>query len=246
MRLTKIPLPLLIAALVVTTAVVIHLQLTVVSAPPVVDSNFTGTLVKGSPYLWRGAASEISITSNATIQVTYMPVAHVVYLNGPFGNVSFGRGIWMIYLTRPLLIEKVAKPDGTACYFVFRLVNVSKVNGLTVLVPEKFRVDDTLTHNEFTAITAYTGANRVCRVVNIYTNGTHIMLDVAPHNSTSYTTTHHFKLPPAVATTSTKITSTGYGVSYKVGNITVSAYVMPYQHVVIIPNATARVTITVR
>ncbi len=247
MMLSKIPMPLLVAAFVVTTAVVVYLQLTVVSVPVVVDPNFTGTLVKGSPYLWRGAASEITVASNATIKLAYMPVFHVVYVNGPLSNASLGAGRWLIYLSggRPILVERVSTPNGSTYQYLLKLVNVSKVNGLTVLVPQTFGASETLAASEAQAISTHTGAIG-WRVVNIYTNGTHIMLNVAPHNSTTGSTTHYFRLPPAVATTSAKITSSGHGVSYKVGNITVSAYIMPYQHIVIVPNATARVTITAK
>ncbi len=246
MWLSKIPMPLLIAAFVATTAVVIFLNLTVVSVPVVADPNFTGTLVKGSPYLWRGAASEITVASNASIKLTHMPVFHVVYVNGPLSNASLGGNRWLIFLNggRPILVERVTTPNGNTRQYLLKLVNVSKVNGLTVLVPQTFGASEVLTTNEVQAIRAYTGDIGL-RVVNIYTNGTHIMLDVAPHNTTT-TTTHHFRLPPAVNTTSAKITSSGHGVSYKVGNTTVTAYIMPYQHIVIVPSANARVTISAK
>jgi len=246
MQLTKIPMPLLIAAFVATTSVVILLQLTVVPVPVVADPNFTGTLVKGSPYLWRGAASEISISSNATLKLTYMPLFHVIYINGPLSNASLGGNRWMIYRSnRAILVERVTTPDGTTHQYLLKLVNASKVNGLTVLVPQTFGASETITDNEARAIQAITGRIGL-RVVNVYTNGTHIAIDVAPHNSTAGPTTHYFRLPPAVETTSTKITSSGYGVSYKVNTTTVSVYLMPYQHIVIVPNATARVTIVVK
>jgi hypothetical protein len=248
MWLSKIPAPLIFAALVATTAVVIYLQLSVVSVPVVADPNFTTTLIAGTPYLWRGAASELIITSNASIKLTYMPVAHVIYINGPLGNASLGGNAWLVYLKggRPLLVEKLVKPDGVPSYFVFKLVNVTKVGGLSVLVPQKFDVSDTLNTNEFTTISTYTGAGAVWRVVNIYTNGTHLALDISDQYNTIVQGTIFYTLPPAVDTTSTKITSSGYGVSYIVNATTVSAYLMPYQHIVIVPKANARVTITAR
>jgi hypothetical protein len=248
MRLSKIPVPLLIAALVATTAVVIYLQLSVVPVPVVADPNFTTTLIAGTPYMWRGAGSEFAITSNATIKLTYMPVAHVIYINGPLSNASLGGNAWLVYLKggRPLLVEKMAKPDGIPNYFVFKLVNATKVNGLSVLVPQKFDVSDTLSNNEFSAVSEYTGAGGVWRVVNIYTNGTHLALDISDQWNTVVQGTFFYMLPPAVDTTSTKITSSGYGVSYTVNATTVSAYLMPYQHIVIVPKANARVIITAK
>jgi hypothetical protein len=241
-------MPLLLAALVATTAVVIYLRLSVVSPPVVADSNFTGTLVAGTPYLWRGAATEITVSSNASIRLSYMPMFHVIYTNGPLSNASLGDGRWMVYLSggRPILVERVSTPGGSTYFYLLKLVNVSKVNGLTVLVPQAFGASETLTDAESQVVRVLTGASGALRVINIYTNGTHIALNVAPHNSTSGPATHYFRLPPAVVTTSTSITSRGYGTSYIVNGGTVSAYVMPYHHVVIIPNATARVIIVVR
>jgi hypothetical protein len=249
MALSKIPIPLLIAALVATTAVVIYLNISVVSVPVVTDANFNTTLVRGTPYLWRGAASEITITSNATIRVTHMPLFSVVYVSGPLINASLGDFRWVIYLSggRPLLIEKMATSNGSV-YYVLKLVNVSKVNGLTVLVPQTFGVAECVSHNEVQAIKAVTGASNVYRVMDVYTNGTHIMLSVTPiNNPTSEPSTHYFRLPPAVNATSFKITSSGYGMSHKGANqVATSIYVMPYQHIVIIPQANARVTIAAK
>jgi hypothetical protein len=175
-----------------------------------------------------------------------MPLFHVVYVNGPLGNASLGENTWMIYLRcKSILVERVTTPDGTTYQYLIKLVNASKVNGLTVLVPQTFSASETVTDDEASAIQAITGRIGL-RVVNIYTNGTHIALNVAPHNSTTGPTTHYFRLPPAVETTSTRITSSGYGVSYSVNSTTVAAYLMPYLHIVIVPNATARVTIVVK
>jgi hypothetical protein len=248
MRLSKIPVPLLIAALVATTAVVVYLQLSVVPVPVVADPNFTTTLIGGTPYMWRGAASEISITSNATIQLTYMPIAHVIYINGPLSNASLGEGKWLVYLKggRPLLVERMPAPSGMSDIFVFKLVNMTKVNGLSVLVPQPFDVADLLTTQENDAIMVYTNGVGAWRVVNINANATHIGMSYAYHNYASVQGTIYYTLPPAVETTSTKIASSGYGVSYIVNATTVSAYLMPYQHVVIVPKASATVTIVVK
>ena len=248
MMLSKIPVPLLIAALVVTTVVTIYLNILVVPVPVVVDGNTTSTLVKGTPYLWRGAASEIVITSNATIRVTHMPLFNVIYVSGPLVNASLGDGRWVIYLNggRPLFIEKMATSNGHV-YYVVKLVNTSKVNGLTVLVPQTFSLTECVSTSEAQTIKAVAGTSAVYRVVNIHTNGTHIMLSVVPIDNATYgLITHYFVLPPAVDTTSFKITSSGYGVSQRANHDTTSIYVMPYQHIVIIPQANARVTISAK
>ncbi len=248
MRLSKIPLPLLIAALVATTAVVVYLQLSVVQAPVVADGNFSTTLVAGTPYLWRGTASEISISSNATIKVAYMPVGHVVYINGPLGNSSLGADKWLIYLRggRPLLVERVSYPNGYSAHHVFKLVNVSKVGSLTVFVPNAFDLSDTLTDREYNAMLANGVGSSVYRVVQVTTNGTHIELRLGNARDANINHTVFVRLPPASEVTFTRITSSGYGVSYVVNSTTVSAYLMPYHHIVITPNANARVVITVR
>jgi len=248
MRLSKIPIPLLIAALVATTAVVVYLQLSVVSVPVVADPNFTTTLVAGTPYMWRGAASEFDIASNATIKVTYMPMGHVIYLNGPLSNTTLGSGKWLIYLKggRPLLVEKVTYPNGYSVFYVFKLVNMTKVNGLSVLVPNAFAVTDTLTGNEYTAILSNGANTPMYRVTQITTNGTHIMVQLGDPSLTQVDQTDYFQLPSAVDTTAIKITSSGFGVSYVVNGTTVSAYVMPYTHIVIVPHASAKVVITVK
>jgi hypothetical protein len=247
MQLTRIPIPLLIAAVVATTAVVIYLQLSVVSVPVVADANFTSTLVAGSPYLWRGAASEITVSSNVTVRLSHMPVFHVVYANGPLGNASLGGDKWVVHVrSKHYLVERVAVPGGGTYQYIIKLVNVSKVSGLNVYVPQVLAPTETLGADEVSAIGSYTGVAGGLRVINIYTNGTHIAIDVAPYNATSASATHYYRLPPAVATTHYRITSSGYGVSYTHGSSAMSLYVMPYIHVVIVPNATARVTITAR
>jgi len=216
--------------------------------PVVADPNFTTTLVAGTPYLWRGAASEFTVTSNATIKLTYMPIAHVIYINGPLSNATLGSDIWLIYLKggRPLLVERMPAPSGMTNLFVFKLVNMTKVNGLSVLVPQPFDVADLLTTREENAIKIYTNGILPWRVVNINANATHIGISYAYTDYNSVQGTIYYALPPAVEITSTKITSSGSGVSYVVNGTTVSAYLMPYEHFVIVPTASAKVTIVVK
>jgi hypothetical protein len=247
MQLSRIPIPLIIAAVVATTAVVIYLNLSVVSVPVVADANFSSVLVAGSPYLWRGAGAEITVSSNATIWLSHMPVFHVVHANGPIGNVSLGADKWLVHLRcRTFLVERFTVPGGGTYQYLIKLVNTSVVSGLTVYVPRPFSPSETITEDDANAIGAITGVRGGLRVVNIHTNGTHIAIDVLPHNSTSSPATHYYRLPPPVSTREARVTSRGFGVSYTVGSTTVSAYIMPYHHIVIVPNATARVTITAR
>ena len=243
MRLGKIPMALLIAAVVSVTAVTVYLYISVIPIPVVADPNFTGTLVAGSPYLWRGAASTIQISSNATIQLSHMPVGYVLYANGPITNVTLGDRVWLIYLNggRPLLVMFIGG------YFVaFRLVNVSKVNGISVLVPRSFNLTDVLTNDEDYAISQFTNYPSPYRVTNVIANNTYIIVDIAFPRSASNYKSLYLKLPTPVSVTTATYNIAGYGVSYRVNGTTVSMYVAPYEHFVITPLYNARVTIVVK
>jgi len=243
MRLGKIPIALIIAAAVSFTAVTIYLYISVLPIPIVADPNFTGTLVAGSPYLWRGAASTFEISSNATIELTYMPVGYVIDVNGPLRNVTLGQGAWLIYLNggRPLLVMVY-----NGYLVAFKLVNMSKVNGVSVLVPQVFGMSDYLTYNEINAIEIYTGYAGVDRVTNVVANNTYITLELSLAQYTQVDTDIYLKLPTPVSVTSATYNVAGYGVSYKVNDTTVSMYVEPYEHFVITPLYNAQVTIVVK
>jgi len=243
MRLSKIPVALVIAAMVSVTAVTIYLYLSLVPVPVVADPNFTGTLVAGSPYLWRGAASTIEFSSNATIGVTYMPVGYVVAVNGPLSNITLGKGAWLIYLNggRPLLVR----------YFgiylaAFKLIPVANTNGVTVLVPQPFDMGDYLTDNEINAIETYTGVGAPDRITNVVANNTYIILEFSYPQYNQVEMYYYLKLPAPVSVTTATYYGTGFGVSYRVGNATVSAYVEPYEHFVITPLYNAQVTIVAK
>jgi hypothetical protein len=243
MRLGKVPMALIIAAAVSFTAVTVYLYISVIPIPVVADSNFTGTLVAGSAYLWRGSASTFEFSSNATIQLTYAPVGYVVSVNGPLSNITLGKGAWLIYLNggRPLLVMYF-----DAYLVAFKLVPVSSTNGVTVLVPQPFDMGDYLTDNELNAIETYTGVMSAYRVTNVVANNTYITLEFSLSQYSHVYTYYDLQLPTPVSVTSATYHGTGYGVSYKVGNATVSAYVAPYEHFVITPLYNAQVTILVK
>lgn len=67
----RIPIPLLVAALVAVTAVVVTLKVTVVPIPVYVDPNFTGPIPKGNAAYWKGAFTEAQFASNATVSYRY-------------------------------------------------------------------------------------------------------------------------------------------------------------------------------
>lgn len=67
----KLPIPLLLAALVSVTAVVVTLKLTVVPIPIYADPNFTGPIPKGTAAYWKGAFTEAQVAANATVNYKY-------------------------------------------------------------------------------------------------------------------------------------------------------------------------------
>jgi len=243
MRLSKFPMALIIAAMVSVTAVTVYLNVSLIPIPVVADPNFTGTLVAGSPYLWRGTASTIQISSNATIAVTYAPVAYVVDVSGPLTNASLGPDAYLIYLKggRPLLLIA----NGASVY-MFKLVNMSKVNGVTVLVPQYFGINEYLTDQEVQALEQLTGYYGAERVIDVETNGTYIILSLALPQYNVANDHAYIKLPPATAVTSAKYDIAGHGISRTVNGTTVSIYAAPYEYFTIIPQQNAQVTIVVK
>jgi hypothetical protein len=56
MRITKLPIPLVVAAAALTSVVMIYVYLTAPPMPIHTDPNFTYPLLAGVTYMWRGAA----------------------------------------------------------------------------------------------------------------------------------------------------------------------------------------------
>lgn len=242
MRLSKFPMALIIAAVVSITAITIYLNISVLPVPVVADRNFTGVLVAGSPYLWRASASTIQINSNATLEVTYMPVGYVISVSGPLTNATLGPDAWLIYVKgdQPLLVMNY-----NGIEVVFPMVD-SNINGVTVYVPALFGINDYLTDQELKAIYQVTGYLSAERVVDVETNGTHIIISAAFPQYNSVEDTIYLKLPPASKVVSATYNFAGFGVAKTVNGTTVSMYVSPYEHFVITPLANAQVTITVK
>ena len=72
----RLPIPLLIAALVATTAILVTLNVSVNPIPLYAEPNFTTVVPAGSYAVWKGAANEFTVTSNAT--------GKVYVVNGPY------------------------------------------------------------------------------------------------------------------------------------------------------------------
>jgi len=238
----RLPLPFILAVIVVATAVTIYLYITVVSVPAVADGNFTGTLVAGSNYLWRGSAGQIHFVSNATIALTYYPFGYVVHLNGLPGNVTLDANTKIFkFTTRSYLILYLYRLNTP---LLVKLVNVTKVNGISVFVPQLFAVSETLTPQERSALYAATGYGLHYRVVNVNTNGTHLIFAIAPDGSTSISN-RYVALPTPIIGTDIMTSFSGIGFSYIIDE-TYSGYAMPYVYFVIIPQSNAQVRIYVR
>lgn len=67
----RIPIPLLVAALVTMTAVVVTLKVTVVPIPVYADPNFTGPIPAGNAAYWKGAFTEAKFAANTTVNYRY-------------------------------------------------------------------------------------------------------------------------------------------------------------------------------
>jgi len=239
----RLPLPFVLAVIVVATAVTIYLYITVVSVPVVADGNFTGTLVAGSNYLWRGSAGQIHFVSNATIALTYYPFGYVVHLNGVPGNVTLDENTKIFkFPTRSYLILYLYRLNTP---FLIKLVNATKINGISVFVPQMFGTTETLTPAERSALTASTGFLGHYRLVNVNTNGTHLIFAIAPDGGTSISN-RYVALPTPIIGTDIMTSFSGIGFSYIISSETYSGYAMPYVYFVIRPQSNAQVRIYVR
>ena len=239
----RLPLPFVLAVIVVATAVTIYLYITVVSVPVVADGNFTGTLVAGSNYLWRGSAGQIHFVSNATIALTYYPFGYVVHLNGVPGNVTLDENTKIFkFPTRSYLILYLYRLNTP---FLIKLVNATKINGISVFVPQMFGTTETLTPAERSALTASTGLLGHYRLVNVNTNGTHLIFAIAPDGGTSISN-RYVALPTPIIGTDIMTSFSGIGFSYIISSETYSGYAMPYVYFVIRPQSNAQVRIYVR
>jgi hypothetical protein len=242
----RVPAPFLLAVVVATAAVTIYLHLTVISVPAVGDGNFTGTLVAGSHYLWRGSAGTIDFESNETIGLTYYVFGYVVHLNGEPGNVTVNSNVRIFYFaSRGYPILYVYNAEAYRA-FLFKLINAATIGGITVYVPQTFDQFETLTYAERDSIGVATGNYNPYRVVSVSTNGTHLIVFSA-YSTSGYTTeTDYLRLPSPTMGTNIRTTFNGIGFSYIIGSQTYSGYAMPYVYFVITPQANTQVRIYLR
>ncbi len=67
----NIPIPLLVAALVSVTAVVVTLNVAVTPIPVYVEPNFTGLIPAGNAAYWKGAFTQAQFSANTTVNYRY-------------------------------------------------------------------------------------------------------------------------------------------------------------------------------
>lgn len=117
----RIPIPLVLAALVITAAVVVYLNISVNPLQITADGNATVALASGG-YIWKTSGGKVEITSNASLVIyaydppllaIYAPngTSSLVYLNNTqvmLGNNKFhvlilGGRLYLTWLNGPLV-----------------------------------------------------------------------------------------------------------------------------------------------
>ncbi len=233
MRISKLPVPLLLAAAALTSVAVIYVYLQAPPMPIHTDPNFTHPLYPGGVYLWRGAAFEYLFSADGVISLTNRPPHYLLILNGPLGNFSIGDNIWIIYVfgERPLMIVKhyVWRPWGDYPgswgyeYLVFKLEEVTPPNltspELTVWLPTMFELTEFLTEKEYEAAKARVGP-LMYRVLTVEVNGTHMIFRVGEPTvyDGSYMARLTTTLPSPISGRTIRVPNPPISGAYTIGN----------------------------
>jgi len=258
MRITKLPIPLLLAAAALTSVVYIYVHLTAPPMPIHTDPNFTQPLISGVTYLWRGAAFRYIFSADSQISVAYGTPYHLVYLFGPLYNISLAGGkIHVLYgaKIRPLFVIKhdLVSEDGNLNFpgtcLVYNLKDITPQNSttgnLTLYLPVVFDLNDVLTKDEYSAITNFVDCTTRYRVIQIQVNSTHIIFQTAYPDSGSWGWRLLLKLQPPVSGKTISVTNQPITGSYTVGSATFAIMALPYLHFAITPQDTTTLTIYV-
>jgi len=257
MRITKLPIPLLIAAAALTSVAVIYVYLTAPPMPIHTDPNFTSPLYVGGVYLWRGAAFQYIFSADGQISATYGAPYHLVYLFGPLYNITLAGKIAIIYGAgiRPLYVVKhdLVSEDGmypfTGACLVFKLKDVtpqnSTIGNLTLYLPEMFDLSDALTNKEDLTLYNFAGCSSRFRVVQMQVNSTHILFQTAYTTSSTLAWKMVMRLEPLASGKTIRVTNQPLSGSYVVGSATYSVTALPYIHFAIVPQDTTTLTIYV-
>jgi hypothetical protein len=254
MRITKLPIPLLIAAAALTSVAVIYVYLTAPPMPLHTDPNFTSSLYVGGTYLWRGAAFEYTFSSDEIVSISYMPPYHLIYANGPLSNFTIGSNVWIVYLRggRPLYVVRhyVYQPWSNSWgyqYLAFKLVDVTPSDSpypdLNMWLPQAFGDSEYLTNEEYNAVYSRVGIHQ--RVVGVEVNATHVIFrtNAPTYNGVEYRLPAMLSSP--VSGRTIRVTNSPTSTSYTVNSTTLTAIALPYQYFAITPSATTTLTIYV-
>jgi len=258
MRITKLPIPLLLAAAALTSVVVIHVYFKAPPLPIHTDPNFTYVLYSGGVYMWRGAAFHYVFSADGVISLTYRPPYYLLITNGPLGNFSLGSDIWVVHVIgeRPLMLVRqyLWVPWGGYPgrwdyeWLVYKLVDVTPPNlsdpRLRVWLPTTFQLSDTLTQNEFQAVRVRVGPFAK-RVLDIEANATHMIFKVSGMDYSHIVYTVYGTLPSPTQGRSISVTNNPISGSYVINGTTLSAIALPYHHFVIRPTDTVNLVIYV-
>jgi hypothetical protein len=254
MRISKLPIPLLIAAAALTGVAVIYVYLTAPPLPIHTDPNFTTPLFAGGVYLWRGAAFNYILSADKPITVSYTPGYHLIYTTGPLTNMSVGPNRWIVYLPggRALYVERrLLESRGFRSEFnlVYKLEDVTPDNctipDLTIWLPQTFRAQEYLSTQEVNAITRVISSTLdIVRVVDVRVNGTHIIYTIA-YSQSDYLMDAWTRLPSPTTGTVIRVDNRPSSYTYTINRTTFTAIALPYLFFSITPSETARVVIYV-
>jgi hypothetical protein len=261
MRITKLPIPLLIAAAALTSVAVIYVYFTAPPTPIHTDRNFTTPLYAGLTYLWRGAAFEYIFSADYPVSIANGTAYHLIYLQGPLYNISLGGNVFILFGSgiRPIYVLKL--PSGVAWYehgvpfvaplcLVFKLVDVTPPNkttaNLTLHLPKPFGENEVLTNKEDSVIYSFAHCSYRYRVINVAANGTHIiyrtMSTLSPYDDTRYLV----RMSSPVVGKTIRVVNQPIRATYVVDDSTYLVMALPYLHFGIIPQETTTLVVYVR
>jgi hypothetical protein len=254
MRITKLPIPMIIAAIAITSVAVIYVYLTAPPIPIHTDPNFTTPLFAGMVYLWRGAAFEYILSADKPISVAYAPGYHLIYTNGPLGNITISEKIWIIHLRggRTLYVERrsliVSGGRESEFLLVYKLEDVtppnSSIPNLYMWLPKTFNLTEFLNQNEINAIAQLVSPVNIVRVLGVEVNGTHIIYRYA-YSQSSREYRGFVKLSSPTISQTIRVTNKPFGATYTISGTTFTATALPYLFFSIVPTETTKLVIYV-
>jgi hypothetical protein len=232
----RIPIPLLIAAVVATTAILVTLNVKVNPIPIYVEPNITTVIPAGSYVVWKGAANELTVVSNAsgTVYAVNGPYVMFYATNGLPVNESVIVDKLYIYGTKNLVgaVIRASYDRG----FIYKLINV----GNNVYVTDAVNATECRTlmkvvKDHLPILTyCYTGSY-VANSTGYYINYSD---DVGMKMTWKWDYGGSFTMGPS-----------GVAVKGVAGGVNVAGYPVAWRYItalVISPNANAKVTIVVK